>query len=164
MISARLETGLQALAGFMTDVEKPWWIIGSAALALSGVQGVEPDDIDVVCDGETLFQLLESSGVKVLPPVPHKQFRSNPYQRIEVANGTPIELMGDLEVHDGSAFRALSINSREAVMAAGKTFYVPSITEQIAIFGMFGRGKDRAKAALLEELIRSRHTAAASVR
>jgi hypothetical protein len=162
--SARLETGLVALADFMADADKPWWIIGSAALVLSGVQRVEPDDIDIVCDGETLFQLLEGSGVKIQPPLPHRQFRSIPYQRILVPNGTPIELMGNLEVHDGTAFRTLCISSREAVRAAGKTFYVPSIAEQIAIFRLFGRSKDLAKAALLEDLIRPRHNAPSGVR
>jgi hypothetical protein len=164
VISARLETGLRAVAAFMNDADKPWWIIGSAALVLSGVQGVEPDDIDIVCDGKSLFWLLESSGIKVYPPSPHKQFRSSPYQRIQVANGTPIELMGDLQVHDGTAFRALKISSRETVRAAGTTFYLPSIAEQIAILRLFGRSKDLAKAALLEELIRPRHNAPSGAR
>jgi hypothetical protein len=152
-MSPRLEKGLEELARLMVGVERPWWVIGSSALALSGVPNIEPDDVDVVSDSETLTCLLKHAGIDLTPSVPHARFRSQPYQRLDVPGGTPIELMGDLEVHDGTEFRPLKIQSRQTVVALGREFFIPLAQEQIAILRRFGRSKDLAKAKLLSELL-----------
>lgn len=152
-MSPKLQAGLSELGRLMNDVQSPWWIIGSTALVLSGVANIEPDDIDVVSDGETLRTILHKNSITVEAIDAHPQFRSNPYQRLNVENGTSIELMGDLDVHDGVVFRPLTINTRKTVQACGYEFYIPAIVEQISILRQFGREKDLLKAAILEQHI-----------
>lgn len=152
MISRRLQAGMDHLAGLMAGEEEPWWIIGSTALVLTGVEGIEPDDIDVVASADCLRRVLAKAGIAETAPKPHPQFRSSPYQRIEFEGATPIEFMGDLEVQTRSKPARVAFGSRSEVRLGDSVFFIPSIKEQIALFRLFGRGKDLSKAALLEGL------------
>ncbi|MGL4488318.1 MAG: hypothetical protein ACRCU5_02610, partial [Rhizobiaceae bacterium] len=89
-MDARLQTGLLRLAELMNGEVEPWWIIGSTAMVLSGVDGIQPDDIDVVADGNLLRRVLAKAQLTAFEPKPHHQFRSNPYGRIPVAGGVDI--------------------------------------------------------------------------
>ena len=61
MISDQLKSGLLHLSDLMQGEATPWWIIGSTALVLSRIEGVEPDDIDVVASGDCLQARLGQS-------------------------------------------------------------------------------------------------------
>ena len=153
MMEPRLKSGLKELSRLMIGEGEPWWIIGSAALVLSGVVSVIPDDIDVVASGECLHRLLGRMNIAAVKPRQHERFRSNPYQRIVLPGQTPIELMGNLEVDTGGGFQPLVIHGRKKVSIEGMPLFIPPVAEQIEIFRLFGRDKDLAKAALLS----SRH-------
>jgi hypothetical protein len=58
--------------------------------------------------------------------------------------------MGDLEVKKASKPMRIVFDNRISVVVGQSVVYVPSVTEQIALFHLFGREKDLAKAALLD--------------
>jgi len=149
-MDARLETGLIELAKLMAGTSEPWWIIGSTAMVLAGVEGVTPDDIDVVADAKLLQRLL---GVIESEPKPHAKFRSNPYTRIKVIGGLDIEFQGDLALWENSVWTPLTFASRIEIRVKDSFVYVPSVSEQLQIFRRFGRLKDLAKASVLEVFI-----------
>jgi len=72
------------------------------------------------------------------------RFRSRPFARLEGA-ALPIEIMAALEVRDGADWRAVWPRSR--VLRGGMP--VPTREELVAILHLFGREKDRRRAALL---------------
>ena len=117
----------------------------------SGIEGSEPDDIDVVASGACLRRVLARAGIPEAAPKPHPQFRSSPYQRIETYGAAPIELMGDLHAQKAAKFMRIVFDHRMELTIGGSTIFIPSIAEQIALFRLFGRDKDLAKAALLEK-------------
>jgi hypothetical protein len=155
MISPRLFAGLNHLAGLMHEESEPWWIIGSTAMVLSGIDGIEPDDIDVVASGTCLRRVLANVGMTETASKPHPQFRSRPYQRIEFSGMTH-----DTHRIDGR-FRGSNLLENGSSGVRNPLTYprrrcsrlVPSIAEQIALLRLFGREKDMAKAALLEAYV-----------
>jgi hypothetical protein len=149
----RLENGLLRLVELIDGEQEPWWIIGSTAMVLSGIEGVLPDDIDVLADGDTLRRVLAKAGVSEVAPKPHYQFRSNPYSRIPVAGGVDIEVQGDLELFEHGVWTGLKFASRVPVVLGNATLYVPGLEEQFQTFLRFGRAKDLEKAALLKPLL-----------
>jgi hypothetical protein len=149
-MDARLETSLIQLASMMANANKPWWIIGSTALVLSGVRGLTPDDVDVVADGEMLQRLL---GITEPSRKPHEKFQSSPYVRISVAGGMDIEFQGDLALWENNKWTRLLIGSRIEIRFKDIALYVPNLEEQLQIFRRFGRPKDLAKATVLEAFI-----------
>jgi hypothetical protein len=150
MISQLLSNSLHYLANLMNKETEPWWIIGSGALVLSGVEALEPEDLDVVASSACIRRVLERVGIAEIEPSAHDKFRSIPYQRIQVPDGMDIELMGNLQVHDGSLFCPFVLTSRIPVEVAEAIVFIPSIAEQIAVLRLFGRDKDLAKAMMLE--------------
>lgn len=151
----RLEKSLSHLVTMMTGAREPWWIIGSTAMVLSGVEGIHPDDVDVVADGKMLQRI---AGVPESEPKPHEKFRSNPYTRIKVAGGMDIEFQGDLALWENNKWTQLSFCSRIETRINDILLYVPSLDEQLLIFRRFGRAKDLAKARILEAFIQRQQT------
>jgi hypothetical protein len=156
MISPRLQAGLDHLARLMQAEAEPWWIIGSTALVLTGLDNLEPDDIDVVASGDCLRRALASAGVDEMAPRPHPRFHSSPYQRIEWQGAAPIELMGDLRVKTPVEAVRIVFESRISVLAGRSELFIPSAAEQIALLNLFGREKDLAKAARLRAFVMPR--------
>ncbi len=138
------------LAELMAGEAGPWWIIGSTALVLSGIEGIVPDDIDVVGDGAMLRRVLAKAGADETDPKPHAQFRSSPYIRVKVDGGRDIEVQGDLELWENGTWTPLTFASLVQVMVGNAAVFVPVIEEQATILRRFGRAKDLAKAAMID--------------
>lgn len=143
--SAALDLSLRKLIAAAPSGED-WWLIGSAAAYLCGIE-LEPHDVDVVASQATVETLAHAlGGIPVAEP--SALFRSTPFVRVYVPDGLPIELMGDLQVH-ATDWTPLRLTTRVAIETPSGTIYVPSLDEQTAIFEQFGRPKDLAKAAIL---------------
>jgi hypothetical protein len=145
----RFRNGLEFLARHMPPDADPWCVIGSAALVISGIGGVTPEDIDVVSTKRTLDKLLMKAGTGPVVPKPNALFRSDPFGRIVREGALDIEVQGDLEVCIDGEWRPLVISTREAVQVGRHHIYVPALAEQADIFKLFGRPKDLAKAAMI---------------
>ncbi|MDF1599468.1 hypothetical protein PZ895_06710 [Mesorhizobium sp. YIM 152430] len=127
-----------------------WWIIGSAAIAASGIEGVKPEDVDVLGSSATLLKLLDHWQVASGASYPGGQFRSHPYVRVRLPGCLPIETMGDLHVYASGGWLPVRPATRVELKIAGHSIFLPTLREQIDILRMFGRPKDLAKARLIE--------------
>ena len=125
-----------------------WWIIGSAALALSGID-VTPRDIDVFAASDVVEAARRALDVAARPSGSDR-FRSSPYFQFRPEGGVEIDFMGSLEVRSNDAWIGLRIESRLPVSCGPETLFVPSLDDQAAILRLFGRPGDLARAALIK--------------
>jgi len=146
-LSDDLQSAIEFVSAVMPD-DCDWWIIGSAAVALLGID-VTVADVDVMASSQVISDVLMRIGVSPLPPRADDRFRSTPFARAERSGMLPVEFMGGLEVNGDDGWQPLVITSRRAARAGAVTVYIPSPQEQIAIFHRFGRDKDRVRAELV---------------
>ena len=149
-----IHIALVALNHLLADVEQQWLLIGSASLMLLGFD-VVPHDIDILTDAATaqlIAQKLKPFAVAVELKDSHK-FRSV-FSRYTIA-GVSVELMGDLEVRTEQGWLKLNtlITQPETVFVDDNPILVPSIAEQMAIYQLFDREKDR----LIKEMLLKRN-------
>ena len=126
--------------------DKPWWIIGSTAMALAGID-IVPDDVDVLSDGATVTAALQTLGIASPPPSGSARFRSSPFASYRAPGAARIEFMGDLDLYENDAWTRLVVTTRMPVRVGGTIAYIPDLNEQILILQRFGRDKDLRKAA-----------------
>lgn len=147
--TSALHAGLQdALPELARTFRDPWWIIGSAAMALAGVPGIAPQDIDVLCSRDDATRL-RSAWAKQVDPAYHPQdearFRSTFARFMHLR--MPLEIMGGLEVMTPDGWRPLQVRDDAVLGLHGHAIRVPTLADQRRIFLLFGRAKDLAKAA-----------------
>ena len=69
--ASALHAGLHdALPQIARTFRDSWWIIGSAAMALAGIPGIMPQDIDVLCSRNDALRLRDSRK-PIFPPAPN---------------------------------------------------------------------------------------------
>lgn len=151
-MDAALASALQEIARAAPPDRDDWWIIGSAALVLAGVEGIEPADVDLLGSSETLVGFLDRWGERPARPQPSARFRSDPYHRVDRPGCLPIETMGNLEVLSNGIWRKVRPETRVTVyIGRGPRVFIPSLQEQLAILRLFGREKDLAKVRLVQK-------------
>jgi len=145
-----IDLALALLHNKLNPVKGDWMIIGTSSLFLSGYP-VLPNDIDILTDAATakeIEQLL--AGYKVDSPVkPNEKFRSvfGQYN----LNNFNIEVMANLEVNTANGWVLLrdKIMNTQTVLFNDKAFPVPSKADQIVIYTLFNRDKDKKTLKLL---------------
>ncbi len=139
---AQTLTRIAAVSGQFTD---DWWIIGSAAAALSGAEVAIVRDVDLLLSEADARRLLDLwAGKPHKNATPGAQFRSAVFARYE-APPLPIEAFGNFEINIRGQWRAIAPLTREARGAV----FTPSVAEQIALLQAMGRPKDDARIAAL---------------
>ena len=135
---------------FAETFRDPWWLIGSTAMLLSGVDDVVPGDIDVLTserDAEAFIarhpDLLESHH----HPAGDELFRSR-FARFRFLP-LPVEVMGGLQVRRGGTWMPVQVGTTRMVDCGGAAMPVPAPAEQLRLFEWFGRDKDIDKARRL---------------
>lgn len=108
---------------------------------------MEPNDIDILCDANTatlIDAVLAAYKVPFAGAVKRDKFRSV-FSRYQI-EGCMVELMGSLEVNTpGGWVDVLGVLQQiEKVMLGNKTFRVPGKQNQLTIYHLFGRDKDKA--------------------
>lgn len=146
-----LEGALAVICKAAHVLEDDWWIIGSAAAALQGADIGAMADIDLLTSSNDARRLCELWQIEPLPPSGSIQFRSR-IHAIKPTAGLSIDLMAELDCHDGQAWRRVMPVSRMPVRSDDRLVYTPGITDQIRIMRLFGRSKDLQRAAALEAL------------
>lgn len=151
-----LHAALQSLEpGFFAGFRDPWWVIGSAAAALSGVPGIPVHDIDILCserDAETLVAAHADEIDADYRPGDDERFRSR-FTRLCRAS-LPVEVMGGLQVESGGQWLPVRITQGTRVACGLHAIPVPTLSEQLRLFELFGRDKDLEKARRLHEHLR----------
>lgn len=157
MIAPALANAFRVIAASTPQDRDDWWIIGSAALALAGVEGIEPDDVDILCSRGTAHAFAAGWDAIAIDGQVGDRFRSEPYLRTFIPGCSTIEVMAGLEVLVDGAWQRVLPASRVAVEVEGGTLFIAALDDQIAMLRMFGREKDLARAALAERFLSKRN-------
>jgi hypothetical protein len=142
-LTPHLAAALAQVQAAAAGARDPWWLIGSAAMALHGVRGLTVGDVDLLMSRRDAAALLRSKGVEPEPGEEGGRFRSDVFGRWR-AGAYVVETMGGFHV-DG---RELVPETR---VATGGLF-VPNVAELITMCESFGRPKDAERARRLRTL------------
>jgi hypothetical protein len=137
----------EAACGLTDD----WWLIGSAALAVRGVELANLADVDVLTTPAGLAHLATRWAIVPTTPGPSDRFRSELFLRWMEAP-LPVEVMAGFHVRTAEGWCNVWPASREAVVWQGLTFYTPSRAELLDLLDVFDRPKDRERADQLRML------------
>lgn len=129
-----------------------WWIIGSAAMVLCGVEA-EAKDVDVFGSEATIAEALERLALEPLPPTTNPLFRSTVFAAYQPPRDVPVEFMGGFEVRFGGVWQPLKLHTRRRIETGKGPVFVPELPEQIAILELFGRDKDLRRAELIRKFL-----------
>jgi hypothetical protein len=141
MLDATLARVAAAMA--QAGARDHWWIIGSAAVVLHGVD-TSVADVDLLLSPADAERLLAVWPGAVATGTASERFRSHPYARLDGAP-LPVEIMAGLEVCVDGMWQAV----RPVTRAARGEVVVPGRAEMVDILQMFGREKDLRRAAAL---------------
>lgn len=143
-----LTATLGEVAAAMRPARDPWWIIGSAAVALHGGSPIEVADVDVLCSVDDARALLERLGLVAIAGAHDPLFQSSVFARWD---GPPlaVELMAGFHVRQHGAWTEVYPATRQSVQFEGGSVAVPSRAELRALLLAFGREKDLVRARLL---------------
>jgi hypothetical protein len=130
------------------EARDPWWIIGSAAIALHGADVPDIKDVDLLTTASDAERILHHLGLTSRPPTSSKLFRSSVFGTWS-APPLPVEIMGDLSLATPTGLRPVWPETREAVTVEGQRLFVPAAGELIALLRSFGRPKDLARIRLM---------------
>jgi hypothetical protein len=146
-----LAESLARLGEALEVLQDDWWLIGSAAMALHGARPITVADVDLLASPADAMRLATFWGIAPPSPAPDPLFRSEVYFQWPEPP-VPVDVMGGFQVKAAEGWRRLQPRTRAAVRCGGHVFYTPSLAEQIEILELFGRPKDRKRAALLRGL------------
>jgi hypothetical protein len=145
-----LVDGLREVAALSPSLQDPWWLIGSAAMALAGLEGLDVADIDLLVSERDAAAALSAWLIPPEPPGGNDRFCSLVYGRRPGA--LVIEVMAGLQVKTPRGWTAVRPQTRRPVGFGGAALYIPETPELIAICRLFGRPKDLERARALEAL------------
>lgn len=158
-----LTTTLAALADALRSARDPWWIIGSAAVALHGADAGVVGDVDVLTSHRDAAMLCATQNLQIAsttpvpptpvppspgPPTPGERFRSRLFARW-TAPPLAVEVMADLAVSTQTGWHRVRPTTRVPLETDGGPIFIPSADEMIAILHLFGRDKDLGRAVAL---------------
>lgn len=143
---------LETVSRVMAAAEGEWWIIGSAAMAVAGMD-MDPVDVDIFAASAALAPVLYALGIEALPPQGSDLFRSFPFAWLKIPGALTIEFMGSLEICREGRWRPLSIATRQPVAIGNAELFIPRLREQAEILRLFGRDKDLNRAAQIDAFL-----------
>ncbi len=151
MMTPELCATLHSVGGAMASFPDGWWIIGSAALTLHGIDAGPVGDVDLLIEAGLADAVFDRLGITpmVLPPDP--LFRSTAFARWG-ATLVPVEVMAGLDVAVAGHWQRVEPRTRQRIMKTDGPLFVPDQQELLALFRLFGRPKDapRIRALMAE--------------
>lgn len=142
---------LSEISDDLAKLKENWFIIGSSALVLSGID-IGVDDIDLLTstdDASFLKEIWKEKVYKTYQPKQGDRFRSN-FGRFKFSE-MDVEVMGDLEVNKNGVWEKLVVNQFNEISVGNLKVKIPTLKEQKRIFEYFGREKDLRKAMLIAD-------------
>ena len=143
-----MEQVLGQVSAALAEAEDPWWIIGSAAVALHGGDPGIIADVDVITSRRDLDMLYEELPLTATPDTTKDFFLSERFGRWSEPE-LDVEFMTGLKVRVDGVWQRVEPQTRLAFDVGGETVYAPERAELIAILHQFGREKDLRRAATL---------------
>lgn len=150
-INPLLELTLDVIARSGPGLFDPWWVFGSAGMALVGVPDLSPPDVDLIVSERDALTLIELWDAERVPAAPSPLFRSTIFAKAQIAP-IPIEVMAGFEAFSDGGWSAVVPATRHHIPWRAGALFTPTASEQAAICRRFGRPKDLARVALLEAL------------
>jgi len=139
---------LEQISPDLEAMAEDWWLIGSAALVLSGVNLTNVQDVDILTTPAGAAFLAERWGPALAPAGPSERFRSEIFlQRSDTP--LPIDVMAGFEVNTATGWTPVRPRTRVALAWLDGLYFAPSHVELADMLGLFGRPKDQERAALL---------------
>ena len=127
----------------------PWWVIGSAAIAVHGHRIAFTKDVDLMMSARDAEAFLRRVGARPGGAQPSDRFNSQVFG-IWNEPPIPVEIFGGFRVATGGKWREVALSSRERVSVGSSQIHVPSREELISLLHAFGRPKDMERATLLK--------------
>ena len=150
-LASDLEQALTMIADLIDGTSEPWWIIGSAAVALHGAPVTGIHDVDLMMGLADARRLLDRLGLQPEPDSHHPRFRSEVFG-IWREPPLPVEIFAGFRLADSKGWRPVVFETRHAVGLAGRTLYLPSKNELRQLLLSFGRPKDLERVRQLESI------------
>ncbi|GAA3708237.1 hypothetical protein GCM10022268_16970 [Sphingomonas cynarae] len=138
---------LAMVAQALADTRQPWWIIGSAAVALHGAV-VTVADVDVLLYEDDARTILSALGIVAAAGEGTALFRSAVFGQWTVPPLT-VEFMAGFRFHAADGWQAVAPATREQVTVEGHALFVPERAELAAMLRGFGRDKDLVRVKAL---------------
>ena len=142
---------LASLPGELAACREPWWLIGSAAMAVHGAPAAVRD-VDLLLEVGDAEMFLSRRGMAAEAGVPSDLCASTVFASWREPPFT-VELFAGFRLRDGDRWRPLVPETREERPIGHTTVFVPSVAELITWGRLFGRPKDRAREPLLQALL-----------
>lgn len=142
---------LSEISDDLAKLKENWFIIGSSALILSGID-IGVDDIDLLTstdDASFLKEIWKEKIYKTYQPKQGDMFRSN-FGRFKFSE-MDAEVMGNLEVNKNGIWEKLVVNQFNEISVGNLKVKIPTLKEQKRIFEYFGREKDLKKVMLIAD-------------
>jgi hypothetical protein len=139
-VTPALHETLAMVAAAMARAAQPWWIIGSAAVALHGAD-VTVGDVDVLLGEDDARALLPALGIAPAAGEGTALFRSAVFARW-TAPPLTVEFMAGFRFRAADGWRVVMPATRERVTVEGAALFVPGRAELVAMLAGFGREKD----------------------
>jgi hypothetical protein len=139
---------LAKVADAAAEASEPWWIIGSAAVALLGATVREIRDVDLMMSEADARHLVARIGISPATDRGYSQFRSAVFATWREPP-LPVEVFGGFHLRSPEGWDSVTLRTRETVTVAGRTLFVPSRSELEGLLLSFGRPKDLERARSL---------------
>lgn len=138
---------LAMVAQALADTRQPWWIIGSAAVALHGA-GVTVADVDVLLHEDDARAVLPALGIVAAAGEGTALFRSAVFGQW-TAPPLTVEFMAGFRFRATDGWQLVTPVTRERVTVDGHALFVPARAELAAMLRGFGREKDLVRVKAL---------------
>ena len=152
-IKEKIIQTLKEASGGLTLLEDDFFIFGSAALILSGIEVGSTKDIDLLTSACSAGVLKRVWGDYRLD-IPQKKsglFRSD--RQIYQFHSMQVEVSGDLQILKDGDWVDVRIHDYELVYIDDFAVKVPSLREQKRLLELFGREKDLQRLNLIDRYL-----------
>lgn len=134
-----------------------YYIIGSSAIILSGIDVGITHDIDILTNSYHSNVLRAAWNDKLVkdPPMKESGLFESDFACFQFSE-MQIEVLGDLKVFKGDRWVHLDVNDYDIFNLNGLEIKIPTLTEQIRILNLFGRKKDMNRINIINECMNRR--------
>jgi len=129
-----------------------FYLIGSAALSLSGVKLDKIYDVDILVSDSDADFLRTEWGHRLIKEhiTTDDELFSSKFARYKFSL-LDIEIMGELKVNKQGIWERLEISACESLTVGNFEIKIPTLDEQKRILQLFGREKDKKRIKLIDK-------------